>query len=64
MRNAFYLQLVEGAFHVFQGLLRHINVPHRGLNIAVAKQILYVADVRATFEQMRGVTVPIQVGTR
>jgi len=51
------LQIVKRAFDLFYILLRHLCVYHRRFDAAVAKQLLYVADVCSVFQQMRGETM-------
>lgn len=36
----------------------HVSIDHRGLHIAVPKQLLNGADVGSTFQEMGGKTVP------
>ena len=55
------LEEIRGAGHASWAAVEHMRIDHRGLHVAVAKQLLDCPDVRAPLQQVRGKAVPMTV---
>ena len=58
------LEEIRGAGHASWAAVEHMRIDHRGLHVAVAKQLLDCPDVRAPLQQVRGKAMAKGMATR
>lgn len=55
---AWFLEVVQGTFNLFEVVLGYLGIDQRGFNLLVPQELLDVADACTGLQQVRGVGMP------